>query len=256
MKKIMLTISAALLGALTTFAAEVGKSTPKGFIDDFDVAMTNAAKTGRIVVAVFSGSDWCIWCQRLEKEILSDEAFIKEATNRYELVFLDFPQDKTLVRESLVKRNQELADYYHVGGYPTVLLLDSKGEVLHATGYRKGGGAKYVKYLDKEVRRAPLVQKFMKPLNNEWMAIMGDLEKDLKAEMGGKMLTKETMGAFVQKKGKDYIARLTALKEKALKTEMPKGVAKRRDKFVEQITHTISGLVDLSTKGEEKKDKK
>ena len=253
MKKIILTISAALLGALTIFAAEVGKSTPKGFIDDFDVAMTNAAKSGRVVVAVFSGSDWCIWCQRLEKEILSDEEFIKDATNRYELVFLDFPQDKTLVRESLVKRNQELAEYYHVGGYPTVLLLDSKGEVLHSTGYRKGGGAKYLKYLNKEVKHAPLVRKFMKPLTDEWMVIMKDLEKDLKVEMGGKMMTKETMRVFVQKKGKDYIARLTALKEKALKTEMPKGVAKRRDKFVEQLTHTISGFVDLGQAPEDKK---
>ena len=253
MKKIMLTIFAALLGVLATFAAEVGKSTPKGFIDDFDAAMTNAAKSGRVVVAVFSGSDWCIWCQRLEKEILSDEEFIKDATNRYELVFLDFPQDKTLVRESLAKRNDELAKIYHIQGYPTVILLDSKGEVLHTTGYRKGGGAKYVKYLDKEIKRAPLVKKYMKPLSDEWMAIMKDLEKDLKAEMGGKTMTQETMRAFVQKKGKDYIARLTALKEKAQKTEMPKSVAKRRDKFVEQLTHTISGFTDLSTKKEEKK---
>ena len=252
MKKLMLTISAALLGAVMTFAAEVGKSTPKGFIDDFDAAMTNAAKSGRVVVAVFSGSDWCIWCQRLEKEILSDEAFIKDATNRYELVFLDFPQDKTLVREGLAKRNQELAEYYHIQGYPTVILLDSKGEVLHTTGYRKGGGAKYVKYLDKEIKRAPLVKKFMKPLSDEWMAIMKDLEKDLKAEMDGKTMTKETMGAFVQKKGKDYIARLTALKEKAQKAEMPKGIQKRRDKFVEQLTHTISGFNDLSQQPEGK----
>ena len=253
MKKMMLTIFAALLGVLATFAAEVGKSTPKGFIDDFDAAMTNAAKSGRVVVAVFSGSDWCIWCQRLEKEILSDEAFIKDATNRYELVFLDFPQDKTLVRESLAKRNQELAEYYHIQGYPTVILLDSKGEVLHTTGYRKGGGAKYVKYLDKEIKRAPLVKKYMKPLSDEWMAIMKDLEKDLKVEMGGKTMTQETMRAFVQKKGQDYIARLTALKEKTLKTEMPKSVAKRRDKFVEQLTHTISGFTDLMTKGAETK---
>ncbi len=253
MKKIVLTISAALLAALTTFAAEVGKSTPKGFTDDFDAAMTNAAKSGRVVVAIFSGSDWCTWCQRLEKEILSDEEFIKEATNRYELVFLDFPSDKTLVRESLVKRNQELATYYHVGGYPTVLLLNSKGEVLHSTGYRKGGGAKYVKYLDKEIKRAPLVKKFMKPLTDEWVAIMTDFEKDLKAEVGDKKLSQETMRAFVQKKGKDYIARLTALKEKSLKAEMPKSVAKRRDKFVEQLTHTISGFIDLSSKPEAKK---
>ncbi len=253
MKKLILTITLAFLGALMTFAAEVGKSTPKGFTDDFDAAMTNAAKSGRVVVAVFSGSDWCIWCQRLEKEILSDEEFIKEATNRYELVFLDFPQDQTLVRESLAKRNQELATYYHVGGYPTVILLDSKGEVLHSTGYRKGGGAKYLKYLDKEIKRAPLVKKFMKPLTDEWMAIMTDLEKDLKAEVGDQKLSQETMRAFVQKKGKGYVTRLTALKEKALKAEMPKSVAKRRDKFVEQLTHTISGFVDLSTKGKEKK---
>ena len=46
-------------------------STPDGFIDDFDMALESAKKSGKTVLAVFSGSDWCYWCKVLEKDYLS-----------------------------------------------------------------------------------------------------------------------------------------------------------------------------------------
>ena len=53
------------------FGAAAATSSPKGFTDDLDAAMKRAAGNGRKIVAVFSGSDWCGWCMRLEKEVLS-----------------------------------------------------------------------------------------------------------------------------------------------------------------------------------------
>ena len=49
-------------------AGTAGRSTPTGFTDDFAAACAEAEKTGKKVLAVFSGSDWCHWCKVLEMD--------------------------------------------------------------------------------------------------------------------------------------------------------------------------------------------
>ena len=55
------------------------------------------------------------------------------ATNIY-LVTLDFPNDKSKVPEDFQKRNRELSKAYGVRGYPTYVVLDSKGRKLGQLG--------------------------------------------------------------------------------------------------------------------------
>ena len=102
-------------------AAAAGTSTPKGFTDDLDAAMKRAQANGRKILTVFSGSDWCIWCKRLEAEILSKDAFVKAATNAYELVYIDNPMDELLLSKTKRRNNRLLTEKYGVQGFPTVL---------------------------------------------------------------------------------------------------------------------------------------
>ena len=155
MKKIILTVAAAL--AAGVFAM------PAGFTDDWDAALKKAAAEKKTVLALFTGSDWCIWCKRLEGEVLSQKAFSDEVGKTFVPVFLDFPSDKSLVPEAKQKRNRELAEKYAVRGFPTVLLLDAKGEVLAQTGYQKGGPEKYLAHIQGLVKNGPLLQKHIKP---------------------------------------------------------------------------------------------
>ena len=53
---------------------------PKGFIEKYDEALQRAEKENKTVFALFTGSDWCPWCVYLEKEVTSQEEFLKEAT--------------------------------------------------------------------------------------------------------------------------------------------------------------------------------
>ena len=151
MKKLILTVAAVL--AAGVFAM------PAGFTDDWDAALKKAAAEKKTVLALFTGSDWCIWCQRLEGEVLSQKAFSDEVGKTFVPVFLDFPSDKSLVPEAKQKRNRELAEKYAVRGFPTVLLLDAQGKVLAQTGYQKGGPAPYVKYLMDVRRDGPNLRK-------------------------------------------------------------------------------------------------
>ena len=94
-------------------------STPKGFMDDLDAALASAKASGKFVYACFSGSDWCGWCVKLEKEVFSDEAFATSLKDDYELVFIDSPRDRSRLSEGAKVRNPELTRKFgHWQGTP------------------------------------------------------------------------------------------------------------------------------------------
>ena len=123
-------------------------STPKGWTDDFVAAKRQAAKEKKFILADFSGSDWCGWCMKLDKEVFATEEFLSKASDNFILLMIDSPRDKTRLSEKAAKQNPGLRQRYGIRGYPTVLILDSRGEVLYKTGYRAGGPIAYLKHLE------------------------------------------------------------------------------------------------------------
>ncbi|MCB0574042.1 MAG: thioredoxin family protein [Saprospiraceae bacterium] len=86
--------------------------------------------TAKYVLLVFSGSDWCIPCIRLEKTLLSDSAFLQFAETRLDIVRADFPQRKKLPPEQ-VRSNEALAERYNPEGiFPKLLLLGPDHAVM------------------------------------------------------------------------------------------------------------------------------
>lgn len=102
------------------------------WLGDFNMAMNEAAKTHKLIVVNFSGSDWCGPCIRLRKEILESGTFTDYAADRLLLVRADFPrQKKNQLSKEQVKRNEALADKYNPEGkFPYTLLVDEHGKVL------------------------------------------------------------------------------------------------------------------------------
>lgn len=143
MKKLTMFVFALCIG-LSVFASG------KGWMTDMDAAMKLSAKTGKVILADFSGSDWCGWCVKLDKEVFSKKAFKDFAEKNLILVLLDFPRSKPMTAK-LKKQNAALAAKYGIRGYPTVLLLDSKGKVIVKTGYRRGGPQKYIAFLKSKI---------------------------------------------------------------------------------------------------------
>jgi len=116
------------------------------WLDDFEAAKQAALKEGKIILANFSGSDWCGWCIKLDKEVLSKKEFADFAAEKLVLFNADFPDDRELP-EKTTEQNKALAVKYNVKGFPTVLLLDAKGGEIARTGYRAGGAAAYIEHL-------------------------------------------------------------------------------------------------------------
>ena len=138
MKKSLL-IAVMLLGsALFSFAGL--------WTEDFDEALAKAKESGKYVLVDFSGSDWCGWCKRLDKEVFSKKAFKDYAEQNLVCVLIDFPR-QTPQSKKRKDANQALAEKYSVQGFPTILLFGPQGDVAAKTGYEPGGAEEYIKHL-------------------------------------------------------------------------------------------------------------
>ena len=130
------------------------------WVTDFAAAKAQAKKEKKYLFIDFTGSDWCGWCKKLEKEVFSQEAFQKKIPQEFIMVQLDFPK-KTKQDEKIAKQNQELSQKYGVRGFPTVILTDADGEEFARTGYRAGGPEAYIANLDGYVQNFNAYQKLV-----------------------------------------------------------------------------------------------
>lgn len=142
MKSLTLLLATLTLSSLATLAGPVKWHT------DFDEAKKLAAKENKALLIDFTGSDWCHWCTKLKEEVFGRAEFMEEASKQFVLLELDFPQ-KSEQSEETQKKNKALAKKYEVRGFPTVVLTDAEGKAFGRTGYREGGVAPYLKYLEK-----------------------------------------------------------------------------------------------------------
>ena len=152
----MWTVGAALAAWMAggaVVAAERAASGPE-WLTDFEKAKQQSAEKKVPILADFTGSDWCQWCQKLDKEVLSQKAFQDFAKANVVLFMADFPQVKKIPAETK-KQNQDLAKKYNVRGFPTILLLDASGNVMDQTGYQAGGAEKYVEHLKQLLSKKP-----------------------------------------------------------------------------------------------------
>ena len=120
--------------ASTASAAKMSSSVPKGWIEDFEAAKKEAAASGKYILLAFSGSDWCGWCQRLDKEVLSKQAFLDGVSGDFVLLYVDTPNNKELLGEKAKTQKPKLVEKYEIRGFPTALILDADGKTVAQTG--------------------------------------------------------------------------------------------------------------------------
>ena len=113
---------------------------------NFRQALKKAKENSKYLLLNFSGSDWCVYCKKLDKEVFSQKAFQKYARKNFVCVILDFPF-KSAQDEDLKAQNTALAGRYRVQGYPTIVILNSRGKLVQKTGYLPGGVKNYIEHL-------------------------------------------------------------------------------------------------------------
>jgi len=129
------------------------KAEAGGWITSYTDALAQAKKEKKLVLADFTGSDWCGWCIRLKDEVFSKPEFQKWAKDNVVLLEVDFPR-KTELPKDLKKQNDKLARDFKITGYPTILFLDADGKQVGQMGYQEGGPEKWTKDADKIVAKS------------------------------------------------------------------------------------------------------
>ncbi len=139
----LLALALATVFVPTAFAGDVVK-----WSADFDAAAAIAKREKKDLLVDFTGSEWCGWCIRLDKEVFSQDAFASAITEQFVLVALDF-DNKGEAKTSAPNpaRSNELAQKYEVMGFPTILLMSADGELYGRTGYRQGGPEVYLEHV-------------------------------------------------------------------------------------------------------------
>jgi thioredoxin-related protein len=141
MKKLLI---AAMVGCLwlEVQAADLNWST------DLPKAQAQAKIDKKMVLLDFTGSDWCGWCIKFDKETLSTDKFADYAKAHLELVTLDFPNKKPQ-SDALKSANAALQKKYSVDGFPTFVLLNADGkEIGRQVGYAPGGPDAFITKLE------------------------------------------------------------------------------------------------------------
>jgi len=236
---------AAVLAFATCAVLSVSALT--GFDSDYDAARERAKASGRHMMLFFTGSDWCKWCKRLEKEVFVKPEFLSSATNEFELVVLDFPKDKTKQTDAQRKRCDELARKFRVRGYPAVKVIDAVDEsVVCASGYIKGGAVKWLEDLHKRMKLSALYKASLGPLRDEVGRILG---RELKATVEiGQIFSKETplskgdkekLDAF-RKTLVECIQDYKKLAEKVKAAKIPEEIEESRKRFLEDLEECIN----------------
>ena len=144
MKKIFLTMI--LLTAILVGCSKSSANDNLNWEENLETALQKAKTENKAVLVNFTGSDWCVWCQKLSAEVFSQSEFEDYADDNLILVRLDFPRSIEQSAETKAYNNQ-LAQRYGVQGFPTILLFNSQGKMVLQTGYQPGGPVSYVNHL-------------------------------------------------------------------------------------------------------------
>jgi protein disulfide-isomerase len=138
-----------LLAAAVSLVFAAFARAESDWLHDWNKAQEEAKANHKLLFLNFTGSDWCGWCIKLDKDVFSQPKFKDYAHDNLVLVELDFPRRKSQPTEER-KQNMELAQQYEVLGFPTIVVLNSNGQkVWKFDGYFPGGPEAFIEQLQK-----------------------------------------------------------------------------------------------------------
>ena len=135
MRSPSLLLAAALCAAAPAFAEPVPAEGAEAgaFLQDVDAARALAKEKGLPLLLDFTGSDWCGYCQWMDREVFSKDEWKAWAATGIVAAMIDFPADAASASE----RSVELYRRYEVQGFPTYVLLSPDGEEVGRLGWSR-----------------------------------------------------------------------------------------------------------------------
>ena len=128
-----------LVLCLPTFAAPATKAADKPvkvkWMTSYESATQKARKDDKIILTYFSGSDWCPYTQKLDKEVLNTKLFRDWTRENVILLQIDFPARKRQ-SGSMTKRNEAIKGRFNIVETPTFVFIDGYGQEVARADYQ------------------------------------------------------------------------------------------------------------------------
>jgi thioredoxin-related protein len=120
------------------------------WLRSYDEAMAAAERTGRPVLTIFTGSDWCPHCVTLEKKVLDSQQFLAWAENRVVLLMIDLPQQG--ISQDERNARSRVCIKYGIRTFPnTVLIAPDGAKIMAQSGYHGQTPEAWLAALEKHV---------------------------------------------------------------------------------------------------------
>jgi protein disulfide-isomerase len=130
-RRLLAACAAALIAVTAARAAE--------WTEDYAAAAAQAKKEHKMILLDFTGSDWCVWCQRTDKEVFETQKFKAFADQKLVLVKVDFPKSRPMP-DAVKAQNAKLQEKFGVEGLPMLVVLSPNEKVVFTQeGYKEGG---------------------------------------------------------------------------------------------------------------------
>lgn len=147
-KLFLVALIAFSLTALKMFTPQsLAEGVKSDWLTDYTKALEKAHTEKKAVLLDFTGSDWCVWCVKLKREVFDTPQFAQYAKTNLILVEVDFPNSKPQSDE-LKKQNAGLQQQLGIEGFPTIVILDSEGKPLGNAGYIPGGPQPFIQKIE------------------------------------------------------------------------------------------------------------
>lgn len=144
-RRTVLTLVLALAAVVWATAGRL--SAAERWLTSYEAAMESARETGRPVLTIFTGSDWCPHCRTLEDNVLASDAFRSWADGRVVLLMIDLPQHG--ISQAVRSERSQVCIKYGVRTFPSGLLIGPDGEkIALQTGYAGASPETWIAHFD------------------------------------------------------------------------------------------------------------
>ena len=97
--------------------------------NNLETAVKNAADQDKpVMVDVYT--DWCGWCKKMDKEVFNDPGVSEILSTRFKLARVNAESRESVTFKDHKTDGIGFAQGFGINGYPSLIFLDSKGEVL------------------------------------------------------------------------------------------------------------------------------
>ena len=95
------------ISLLSLIGLHASLSAGDDWMTDYAAAKIKAAAEQKPLLLDFTGSDWCGWCIKLDKEVFSQKSFKEFAADNLVLVELDFPRGEETTRDDRLRGTEQ-----------------------------------------------------------------------------------------------------------------------------------------------------